>query len=191
MAGYILDQCELTWTPSVTYQFGCWGQALLSENRSLSRLHPASLPKTSGTSSAEAPAALPPPDWEDQLPRCPFPSPEKEGSQVLGSVGAGDRQQWCQGHGGRGHIVTLSARCASELNGECMGWWVHEMPVVAKAAGEMLQMMCSVKHWGTCSVPDSSNLDYFIHVQFGKDLGGFCAVITKAKKGFDFPNNYF
>lgn len=44
------------------------------------------------------------------------------------------------------------------------------MPVVAKAAEEMLQMMCSVKHWGTCSMPDSSNLDYYVHAQFGKDL---------------------
>lgn len=105
MRGYILDQCEWTWTPSVTCQlFSCWGQALLSEKRSLSRLHPASVPKTSDTSSPAAPAASSPPDWENQLTRCLLPSPEKEGSQMLGTVGARGqavvvaRAQWTGAH---------------------------------------------------------------------------------------------
>lgn len=56
------------------------------------------------------------------------------------------------------------------------------MPVVAKAAEEMLQMMCSVKHWGTCSMPDSSNLDYYVHAQFGKDLGGILCCHHKSQE---------
>lgn len=172
MTGYILDQCEWTWTPSVCLcqLLGCWaklcslrrgacpGCILLQFQRPqvllLLQLLQHCLLQTGKISLADVLS----------------PAQRRRAARCWALWEPGDRQQWWQEHGGRGHIVTLSARCSSELNGECMGWWVQEMPVVAKAAEEMLQMMCSVKHWGTCSVPDSFNLDYCTHVQFGKDL---------------------
>lgn len=106
------------------------GQALLSEKRSLSRLHPASVPKTSGTSSPAAAAALSPPDWEDRPSRCPFPSPEKEGSQVLGTVGA------------RGQAAVVArarwkgAHCHTECQ-VCFGaeWRMHGLMSAGNACG--------------------------------------------------------
>lgn len=112
--------------------------------------------------------------------------------QPRGGGWPGDGHHGSQGTGSSGSKGMVEGSTLSQLAPgvlqSCMdNAWGDECQkclLLQKAAEEMLHMMCSVQHWGTCSVLEGPNLDYNVRRQLCKDLSEIQCCHHKSQEWF-------
>lgn len=191
MAGYTLNQCEWTWTPSVTCQWlGRWPARpkLCSQRRGACPrcvLVQCQRPRVFLVLQILQHNVFQP--ERSSLPDVLSPTQRRRLAWWRASWEPGDRQQREQGHGGREHVVTTSARRASELYGQCMGLMSSRNACCCKRLQRRCCTWCALCSSGVPALCwRVLNLDYYVHRQLCKDLSEIQCRHHKSQEWFWF-----